>query len=197
MGRKPIPGLDQKIIEGAIAVGGVSDPNVNFSTRKIAAQVGISEFTLFTHYPDKEILMKATMAYLKGEVDKNLYAFSKAAGSDFPSFVHTVFSYFVSHPVWTLFLCNYADATSRKTIGKLSFSDLYHNAQSHFAILAPFFRDDLSEDEHFFLWNTFIRRMLFDAQFVCSGLEENNEEYQHYVVLSVSQGFAGMFKEAL
>jgi AcrR family transcriptional regulator len=197
MGRKPIPGLDDKIIQGAIAVGGVSDPNVNFSTRKIAANVGISEFTLFTHYPDKETLMKATMFYLKGEVDKSLYAFSKESGLNFSLFVQKVFSFFILHPVWTLFLCNYADATSRKTLGKLSFEDLYQNGQSHFAILAPFLQEGLTPDQKFLAWNTFIRRMLYNAQFVCSGLEVNDEKYGRYVVSSMSHGLSGLFKEAL
>jgi hypothetical protein len=197
MGRKPIPGLDEKIIQGAIAVGGVSDPNVNFSTRKIASEVGISEFTLFTHYPDKETLMKATMIYLKGEVDKALLALSQEPGIDFGSFVSQVFSFFVLHPVWTLFLCNYADATSRKTIGKLSFEELYHNGQTHFAILAPFCSANLTSDQKFLAWNTFIRRMLFNAQFVCSGLEVDDEKYRHYVVTSMSKGLSGLFKEEL
>jgi|LAHS01.1.fsa_nt_gb AcrR family transcriptional regulator len=197
MGRKPIPGLDEKIIEGAIAVGGVNDPNVNFSTRKIAQYVGISEFTLFTHYPDKEILMKATMAYLKGEVDKALYAYSGETGTTFSRFVEQAYVFLLNHPTWTLFLCNYADATSRKTIGKLSFEALYKNGLSHYQILAPFLKANLTDDQKFLAWNSFIRRLLFNTQFVCSGLEANDEKYRHYVILDLSHGLKGLFKEAI
>jgi hypothetical protein len=38
MGRKPISGIEQKIVRAAIAIGGSHDSNVAFSTKEIAAR---------------------------------------------------------------------------------------------------------------------------------------------------------------
>jgi len=113
MGRREIEGAEEKILLATIAVAG-NETRGTFSTKEIALRAGLSEFTVFSHFKNKEALIAAAddrlfAWFLKTEDD--LYA---KYPNDFESFFNGILSAFLSDPSALRFIGNYAPIFPRE-----------------------------------------------------------------------------------
>lgn len=192
MSRKPLPNVDEKLIAMAIQVGGVNNANVNISTKTLAAMVGISEFTLFQHFKTKEALIEAAVLSLGDSYFVEIKKLSLLHLYDFSGFTLSVFDFFLAHRVETLFICNYSHATNRRSEELAAYYDTYLTFfKSHLDVFKPFFH---SEDPTtaLLLGTTFIRRLLYDAQFVLSGLIQDSPAYRAAIVQGLDSGILSL-----
>lgn len=86
MGRREIAGAENKIILATIAVAG-NETRGTFSTKEIALRAGVSEFTIFSHFHDKETLLDAADRYLYDRFYQNEIALAERYPKDFERFL--------------------------------------------------------------------------------------------------------------
>lgn len=194
MGRKPLAGADEKILEAAIEVGGTSNANVLFSTEIIAEKAGVSEFAVFSRFQNKENLIIRALslatarrtAVLKALVDAKL---------PFKDVVKGVESYLIQHPYETLFLVNYGESCAR--IGSSDQLHALFNKQCQIDrhLLDPYFHFD-DEMTALIAYSTFIRNVLNDAQFVLSGFAVYDDHYKDLSAEIMEEGLRKERKDA-
>jgi AcrR family transcriptional regulator len=178
MGRKSLSQVKERILKTAIEMGGANKANVDFSTKEIANQCGISEFTLFERFGTKEGLISEALVSI---CDQGLAEFKKWVFEEkipFEAFERRCLDYFLSHPTEVMFLINYSEATARIVRNPQEF-ERYHAyiVQNFDAFVIPYFGDH-GEVENFLIWNALMRRLLMDAQFVLSGLYPDEQSYR-------------------
>ena len=106
-----IEGADEKIILATIEEGG-NNPTNRFSTLKVAANCGVSEFLIYDHFKSKIALLNAADLYLS----KLLFAYSEEAvkiNDSFSDFFSDLMLFQVRHPSWNGFWLNYSSIFPR------------------------------------------------------------------------------------
>jgi AcrR family transcriptional regulator len=111
-----IEGADQKIILATIEEGG-NNPTNRFSTIKVAANCGISEFVIYDHFKSKIALLNAADLYLS----KLLFSYAEEAvkiNANFNDFFSDLMLFQVRHPSWNGFWLNYSSIFPRFSLEK-------------------------------------------------------------------------------
>jgi AcrR family transcriptional regulator len=107
MPRKPIEGADERIIQATFVVGGNS-PRGSLSTREVAAEAGLSEFTIFSRFKSKEALIEACNQVTYDRfLTANLEA-AKKFPNDFEQAFYFVLDLLLANPNMTKFSGNYS-----------------------------------------------------------------------------------------
>lgn len=172
--------LDETLLRSAILVGGQNMANVEFSTKKIAALSGVSEFIIFEHFSSKDALLSRALLQVSNLTSDYLASLT-ARRLPLEEVASSTLDFFLSHPSETLFLCNYSQATARLRKNAHAY-EVYHSyVLEHISIFEPYFQWE-DPEAAFLIYSSFTRRVLFGAQFVLSKLIEDTPEYRQDVV---------------
>lgn len=113
MGRREIAGAEEKIIAATIEVAG-NETRGTYSTKEIALRAGLSEFTVFSHFKNKEALISAADEHLFSRYlakEEELYA---RYPTDFERFFDGMLSSLLSDPSALRFIASYAPIFPRE-----------------------------------------------------------------------------------
>ncbi|MCI2111720.1 MAG: TetR/AcrR family transcriptional regulator [Bacilli bacterium] len=107
MSRRPIPNIDEKIIQATIEIAGGTMRVNRFSMREVAERAGCSEFVIFSHFKTKARLIAATNAYSLQDITKR---FERAIAKyhDIEDVFVEILDEAVAYPSATEFAVNYA-----------------------------------------------------------------------------------------
>lgn len=160
--------LEKALVLSAIHEGAGNPSNKGFSTKKIAENCGVSEFTLFTKFKTKENLVSAALDSIESGFAAEA---KKAAGSsrDVSDYVTRLIYFGFSHPEEMIFLANYgfwdgeAGADTRSLLKEKDRSIRY--ARSVFA-----FNPGLSDTAILLCWAYLIRHLDYFVEGVYNGL---------------------------
>jgi AcrR family transcriptional regulator len=166
MPRKMIEGADEKIIQATLDVAG-NGPRGTFSTREIARLSGVSEFTVFSRFKNKEAMIDACNDF----VFKKLLEIDEKAQQNNPhnpqGFFNEVLGDLLANPSWTHFAGNYSLVFPRQ--GDLekydSFNKIFRTMWLNRGTNVPV----TNEEEAYSSLLFSIRELLQDALFILSG----------------------------
>jgi AcrR family transcriptional regulator len=193
--KKKLPAdLDETLLRSAILVGGQNMAYVEFSTKKIAALSGVSEFIIFERFSSKEALLEKALHQVSDLMAAHLQSLT-SQNLPLREVASSTLAFFLSHPSETLFLCNYSEATSRIRKNAHAYEEYHDFVLTHLSLLEPYF-DWADPEEGFLIYSAFTRRLLFGAQFVLSHLIEDSLEYREDVVTLTLGGLLPYKKEA-
>jgi AcrR family transcriptional regulator len=196
MGRKAIPDLDRKIIACAIEVGGSQNANVDFSTRKIADMLSISEFTVFSRFHSKIGLRNAVLQSIEDEYYQAVNNFLKEKEKEpLASLLEYCFEFYVEHPSYTTFVCNYSPLVMRSRGDKDLYQGFERVSLEHSQILDHYLACS-SLTQRQFLWNAMNRRVILQAQMVICSLQQDSPAYRQLAIGCLQQGLRSLFKGA-
>jgi AcrR family transcriptional regulator len=177
MGRKAIADADEKILLATIAVGGSSKANVLLSTKAIAQMAGVSEFTVFSRYKNKEQLIYHALGYAVGKRTETLKSFLDQ-GLSFAEATKELERYLIEHPELTLFLINYGECVSKIGGSPERFEAFLGACRKDMHLFDPYYVFP-DEESQLIAYVSYIRNVLYDAQFVLSGFATFDEAYQN------------------
>lgn len=196
MGRKPIPGIEEKIVLAAIAIGGSHDSNVAFSTKEIAARVGVSEFTVFDRFVNRQGLIRACLKQITNDFLLEVWPVTKRPETTFETLIKKADSYFFAHPEETIFTCNYSPLALQSRDDPALYETVFLAVKGQVQIFKKYLdfgNDDLTASA----WTSILRRILFRDRFVLSGLAKNDPYYQESSYQMLGEGFRSAFKEKI
>lgn len=191
MSRKPIANLDEKILKAAVEVGGSNRANVDFSTKEIARRVGVSEFTIFQRFKNKDEMISRALLRVSNEVDSYMAHLINDEHLPYATFVCAMADYFIAHPTYTFYLANYSQATSRISSDASSFARYYAATLKESSLFYRYF-DLKDETQAFLIVNALIRRILMDALFVLAGLIPDSPTYRERATIATIHGLKGL-----
>jgi hypothetical protein len=173
MGRKAILDADQKIVDAAIEVGGTSNAKVLFSTVDIGAKAGVSEFVVFSRFKNKEGLLYAALSEATHRRSAEL-ARLVALHLSFEAVTEGLERYLINHPAETMFLINYGESIP-KIAGSNALNEAFIlNCKKDMHLFDDYYVFP-DEESQLIAYTSYIRNVLYDAQFVLSGFEEFDE----------------------
>jgi AcrR family transcriptional regulator len=196
MSRKQIPGLEENLVLATIALGGQNDANVGFSTKSIAAKVGVSEYALFSHFKTKHDLIEAALEKIALDEADHLREYIDSTNPSFEDFTSEVIRYFLSNHDRALFLINYSETMPQVLEDDAAFERRKQREAYHSDLLSHFM-DFPDGDGAFLIADAYFRRVVLLSHYVLSGLAEDNEEYRHYIAQEVIGGLSAFRKESL
>lgn len=129
MGRREIAGAENKIILATIAVAG-NETRGTFSTKEIALRAGVSEFTVFSHFHDKETLLDAADRYLYDRFYQNEIALAERYPKDFERFFNGLLDFFLADPSALRFIGTYSDLFPRQE-DISDYEEFIHRFETH------------------------------------------------------------------
>ncbi len=167
---------------------GASNPsNKRFSTKTIAERCGVSEFTLFTLFKTKDILVEAALDKVRQEFVTSTRSAVRSS-PDVASLVKALVYHAFAMPEYTIFFANYGFWT-----GKIEEDPAKRDAllSSDVAIAkeAFIFLKDYPDHIVYLVWNYVWRQINYAVEEVYDGLVRDSREYRDYVARLVSQGF--------
>lgn len=190
MGRKAILDADQKIIDAAIEVGGTSNANVLFSTVDIAQKAGVSEFVVFSRFQNKEGLLYRALAEATRRRSEE-FARLVALHLPFEKVTEGLERYLINHPTETMFLINYGESVPKITGFNTLHEAFIKNCKKDMHLFDDYYAFP-DEETQLIAYTSYIRNVLYDAQFVLSGFEEFDE---HYAQVASSLLCSGLIEE--
>lgn len=113
MGRHEIAGAEEKILLATIEVAG-NETRGTFSTKEVALRAGVSEFTVFSHFHDKETLLLAVEDKLYNEFYEEELRQAERFQSDSEGLFNALIDYFLSRPSILRFVGNYSPIFPRE-----------------------------------------------------------------------------------
>jgi AcrR family transcriptional regulator len=113
MGRYEIAGAEEKILLATIEVAG-NETRGTFSTKEVALRAGVSEFTVFSHFHDKETLLGAVEAKLYDEFYHEKIRLAALYPSDPEGLFNALIDYYLSRPSALRFIGNYSPIFPRE-----------------------------------------------------------------------------------
>jgi AcrR family transcriptional regulator len=166
MSRRPIEGIDEKIILATIEVAGSTMEANRFSTKEIAAVAGCSEFVIYSHFLSKENLIAKTNSYAL----RKFTEFAQQAISSSKNIIETFLALLdkaVQMPKATDFIVNYSHIFPRAKL-PADYDGYKANMNVLCAIFAKAypFGDDNTELTRFLLMTHFMREMAVDAKLI-------------------------------
>ena len=194
MGRKAIADADEKILLATIAVGGSSKANVLLSTKAIAKRAGVSEFTVFSRYKSKEWLIYYALAYATRKRTETLQGFLNQ-GLSFAEATKELERYLIDHPDLTLFLINYGECVSKIGGTRERFEGFLKACRVDMHLFDPYFSFP-DEESEVIAYISYIRNVLYDAQFVLSGFASFDSHYQDLCADVICFGLAKEAQDA-
>jgi AcrR family transcriptional regulator len=189
-------GMDQlrdALIQATIAAGAENPANKRFSTKLIAENCGVSEFTLFSLFKTKDALVEAAVETVREDF---VSALSKAslASKDISSLIHALLYHAFNVPTYTIFLANYGLWTGRVESDpekkKAAFAQDVQATKKAFVFLA-----DEPDEVVFLVGNYLWRNLNYAVEEVYDGLVEDSREYRADCAELIARGLNGMLKE--
>jgi AcrR family transcriptional regulator len=113
MGRHEIAGAEEKILLATIEVAG-NETRGTFSTKEVALRAGVSEFTVFSHFHDKETLLLAVEDKLYNEFYEEELRQAERFQSDSEGLFNALIDYFLARPSILRFVGNYSPIFPRE-----------------------------------------------------------------------------------
>jgi len=166
MPRKPIENADERIIEATFKIGGNS-PRGSLSTKDIAVEAGLSEFTIFSRFKTKENLINVCNAITYDVFLKSNIKASENHKDDRRAFFDEVLDELIANAEMTKFAGNYSLAFPRQDSVQayaVFFDSFYEKWRPMFAYFP------LESDEQKFRVITYgVREIVQDALYIVSG----------------------------
>jgi AcrR family transcriptional regulator len=139
MGRRGIVGAENKIIVATVAVAG-QEIRGSFSTKEVALKAGVSEFTIFSHFHDKESLLEAADQFLFERFCLEETRLEKLYLPDEEALFNGLLDYFLSDVSALRFIGNYSALFPRE--GEI---DSYEAFTKRFEKAKPFHLASLAD----------------------------------------------------
>jgi len=173
MPRKPIENADERIIEATFKIGGNS-PRGSLSTKDIAVEAGLSEFTIFSRFTTKENLIStcngiAYEIFLKA----NLQASNNHKG-DRRAFFDEVLDKLIGSAEMTKFAGNYSLVFPRQDSVK-AYAVFFDSFHEKWKPLFDYFPLE-TEEQKFRVIAYGVREIIQDALYIISGEVKDTPE---------------------
>jgi AcrR family transcriptional regulator len=174
---------------------GASNPsNKRFSTKTIAERCGVSEFTLFSLFKTKDVLVEEALEKVRQEFVASARS-SVRSSSDVASLVKALVYHAFAMPESTIFFANYGFWT-----GKIEADPAKKDALLKRDVAAAkeafIFLEDYPDDIVYLVWNYVWRQINYAVEEVYDGFVRDSRAYRDYVATLVSQGFFAFAKGA-
>jgi AcrR family transcriptional regulator len=173
MPRKEIEGAEEKIILATIEVAGVGVRDA-YSTKEIGEKAGLSEFTVFSRFKNKENLLHACNDFVFNAF-YNLYTATLAQHKQDPEgFFNAMLTGMIGLPSYVRFAASYSLVFPREgDVAEYSaFSDLVETKFEDSNLLFPL----ANRADFTLLVNFALQEMLQDALFIISGELQDTPE---------------------
>lgn len=181
----------QRLIDVTISLGGSNESNRDFSTNDIARKANISEPTLFSRFPTKDLLMDA--ATLQCVQNMTVYARSLLIlNPTYEEFIDKMVSHQIDRREETIYLLNYAHTVDHglnpeesPTSYRKIITDNARDVMVYFS-----FKDDI---ELFLAAGSLFRQLLFTALYIINGIWPNTKEVRHNLATITYHGAQAYF----
>jgi hypothetical protein len=169
--------LEESLIIATINEGAENTANKRFSTKSIAANCGVSEFTLFSIFKTKENLVAVTNDYALQDFIK---ASQKAAmfSSNITDYVKKMIYWGFLKPAEMSFLANYGFWIGKTEIDPSRIA-LDYKRSVEAAKQAFTFLSDYDDDTHYLVWSFITRNINYFVQNVYCGMHADSLAYRH------------------
>jgi AcrR family transcriptional regulator len=184
--------LRESFILATIKEGAENPSNKGFSTKDIAKDCGVSEFSLFSLFKTKDALVKETLDY----VIAHFIADSKKAAMasrDLNEYVrHMLFASF-QRPAEMEFLANYGFWTGKSETDPIQIQTDFVNsiADSKEAFV---FLGKYDDETLFLIWSYLTRHINYFVENVYDGIVPDSREYRDRCAALLSSGVAPFLK---
>jgi len=189
-----MPDLRSALIQMTIKEGAANPSNKRFSTKTIAENCGVSEFTVFTLFKTKESLVDEALGVVREDFVSSAQKAARAS-RDVPSLVKTLLYHAFEVPEYTIFLANYGFWTGKvetdESKRKAEFAQVVDDAKKSFVFLQEY-----SPEEIYLLWNYVWRQINYAIEEVYDGLAQDSREYREYYAQLIANGLYGFKEEA-
>jgi len=189
-----MPDLRSALIQMTIKEGAANPSNKRFSTKTIAENCGVSEFTVFTLFKTKESLVDEALGVVREDSVSSAQKAARAS-RDVPSLVKTLLYHAFEVPEYTIFLANYGFWTGKvetdESKRKAEFAQVVDDAKKSFVFLQEY-----SPEEIYLLWNYVWRQINYAIEEVYDGLAQDSREYREYYAQLIANGLYGFKEEA-
>jgi len=181
--------LRSALIQATIKEGAANPSNKRFSTKTIAENCGVSEFTLFTLFKTKDALVEEAL----DEVTNDFVTSAQKAArisKDVPNLVKALLYHAFEVPEYSIFLANYGFWTGKvehdEAKRKPQFSQAVEAAKKAFVFLQEY-----SPEEIYLLWFYIWRHINYAVEEVYDGLAPDSREYRDYYAQLIANGLTG------
>jgi len=183
--------IDLKILEMTIEVAGESEPN-RFSTREIAARLGISEFMVFNHFHDKDNLINLCDEKAASDYYDSVLKWAPLC-SDFHDFFSHVMDEHIALRTHDAFAINYCrvfpryEKASDFAIFKANVELTIRSVIRYFPLAHP--------EDAFALWCFFTREFACDAQLFIDRRLPDTPKIRYLMADLIYEGFGKQLKK--
>jgi AcrR family transcriptional regulator len=189
MARPLIGDADERILEATIQVAGRSKAGF-FSTQEIAEVAGLSEFTVYNRFKNKQTLIeraneRATNIFLEA------YRSLQNKNPTSEAFFNAYLTALLAHPDCVYFAMNYCLVFPRANQGE-EYRDFEKILQDFLAENRSFFRPDLNDAQWFTLFCYAVRQLLGSAFLILNGVWADNKANRHMMYLFTYKGLASL-----
>lgn len=192
MGRHEIAGAEEKILLATIEVAG-NETRGTFSTKEVALRSGVSEFTIFSRFHDKETLLSAVEERLYQEFFEEEIREAEHYQTDGEGLFNALIDYFLKRPSTLRFIGNYSPIFPREE--ELA---SYEAFMKRLALKKPVVHlangfNKTPYDGSLILYA--LREIVSDGLYLLSGVP-NNSENRHAMYVLFAQGANAFVKVA-
>jgi AcrR family transcriptional regulator len=179
--------LQEQLIQATIAVGAAHPANKGFSTKRIAAECGVSEFSLFRQFPNKTSLIHACLHDIMERFVNYAQSAWPQSENDPERYTSHLLDYFIAKKDDTLFLLNYGAWIAQ------SGTDAQHShwamsySREHAPLLLPFaqFPDEAVAGVVFL---AYLRQLIYTATMVLEDSRMDAPSYRKECVQLLLRG---------
>jgi AcrR family transcriptional regulator len=192
MARPPLEGIDEKILATTIAYAATRTQG-SFSTKEIADQCGISEFTIYQHFKTKKNLIQVACSRLeKAFLAEDEKAFKEHA-DDYQAFFDEILDFLLAHPLEIKFAANYSLVFPREGQNE-DYPDFMGRLSAGFVNLKPILGVQVNQQEYLTLVCFSVREMIQDALYILGGVLSDTPENRKTMARLTGYGI-GSFKK--
>jgi AcrR family transcriptional regulator len=183
--------IDKKILDMTIQVAGESEAN-RFSTREIAAKLGISEYMIFDHFHDKDNLLNLADERVADYYYASILKWGPQSANFFEFFSH-IMDDLLSASSHGAFAINYCRVFPRYEKAS-DFSFFKEQCQNAIDTVLRFFPLHHPEDDAFSLWCYFTREFVCDTQLFIDHHLSDTPKNRYWMAKLIYEGFSSQLK---
>jgi AcrR family transcriptional regulator len=174
MSRKRLENIDEAILEKTIELGGNSEANRSFSTKDIAEACAISEYTVFSRYKSKDLLLAKAGERVYQALSSEAILLAEGT-TTVHDFFNRYLDWLIANPTYTFFTLNYGHGVPH--IAPLADDRTSHREKvitDAANILSKFGIEPV--EDYLLLWSYMLRHLIYFAAYVLNDPRTDTKE---------------------
>ncbi|MFA6861878.1 MAG: TetR/AcrR family transcriptional regulator [Bacilli bacterium] len=178
MSYRDLPGIDNTILEGVIALAS-ENGIAKISSRTLAKRCGISDFTVFDHFKTKKNLLYSAYALISAKM--NAFLIQSGTKDRDPHKVYTAMvDYLVDHPTYLYYITSYTSVKDFDLFKEAPDESIYTNFIKTYVDYFPVIKN-LTDKEIILFWFYIGQCATFFATLIVKGEVENTPKSKEMI----------------